>query len=107
MEYTKLVERILEAEKTAKQMAREATEQSEQQEKALSSEIERIKEQHMNQVRVKLFELERQTKEQTAAVMTAMDTKYAAALFNLESAAQNNHDAWVDELFQTVIGHHT
>ena len=104
MEYMNLVNRIVEAEHTAKALVHEAEEKQARLQSDLEAEIAAMRAGYFARADRRL-ELVRQTEEEGAREeIQRLDEKLHAALDAVESAYAKNKDRWVDTLLAMIVG---
>jgi hypothetical protein len=104
MEYINLVNRIVEAEHTAKALVHEAEEKQAHLQSDLDKEIAAMRTGYFARADRRL-ELVRQTEQQGAQEAIAqLDEKLHTAMEAVESAYARNKDRWVDTLFAMIVG---
>ena len=104
MEYINLVNRIVEAEHTAKAMVHEAEEKQARLQSDLDKEIAAMRTGYFARADRRL-EMVRQTEREGAQEEIAqLDEKLRAAMEAVESAYAKNKDRWVDTLFAMIVG---
>ena len=104
MEYEALINRILEAEQTAREITREAHEKQAHMEESLKQEEVRIKADYLARADQRLEQLRQEIEQEKANALAAQDARFADARAKLERAYSRYGDNWVDTLFRQAVG---
>ena len=104
MEYEALINRILEAEQTAREITREAREKQAHMEEDLRREQEEIRADYLARADQRLEQLRRDVEREKAAALAAQDARFDEARAKIERAYARYGDNWVDTLFRQTVG---
>lgn len=104
MEYVDLVSKIVAAEHSAQDIAREAQEKQESLDADLKRDVTQLREDCMGRARHRIAMVEETEQAAAREDMAAWDKKLAKAMDDVESTYARNKDAWVDLLFHKVVG---
>lgn len=104
MEYLDLINQIVAAEQSAKEIAREAKEQEETLETELERETADMRERYMERARRRVAEVEETERKAAKEELERWDQKLAGAMAQVESAYAKNRDVWVETLFRQIVG---
>ena len=104
MEYEALINRILAAEQTAREITREAHEKQAHMEESLKQEEARIKADYLARADQRLEQLRQEIEQEKANALAAQDARFADARAKLERAYSRYGDNWVDTLFRQAVG---
>lgn len=104
MEYVNLVNKIIEAEHAAQEIAREVKEKSQTLDSDLAQSVAELREQYFARAKRYVEEVQKAETASADADMAAWDKKREAAMSEVESAYHNNREKWVDILFSQIIG---
>ena len=99
MEYETLLNRILEAEQTAREITREAHEKQAHMEESLKQEAD-----YLARADQRLEQLRQEIEQEKANALAAQDARFADARAKLERAYSRYGDNWVDTLFRQAVG---
>lgn len=104
MEYVDLVNKIISAEHSAQDIAREVKEREETLDADLQRDVSEMREQYFSRAKRRIQQV-RETEEAAAEENIALwDEKLKAAMAEVESAYGKNRDQWVDTLFRMITG---
>lgn len=103
MDYTTLIDRILEAEQSAGVIAGEAETQRVNLDAELAEESARIREKYMKQAGDRLERLAREEQSKKERTLAAQDARLADTSARMERAYARYGDNWVDTLFHQVV----
>lgn len=104
MEYSNLINRILEVEHSARAIADEALERQASLDDEMAEEKARIVERYMNRAKQRLDQLVLDEQKKKEQALAAQDKRLAEASRKMERAYAHYGDNWVDTLFQQVVG---
>ena len=104
MEYVDLVSKIVAAEHSAQDIAREAKEKQESLDADLRRDVEQLRQDCMARARRRVSLVEEAEQAAAKEDMAAWDEKLSKAMADVESTYAKNKDAWVNALFHRVIG---
>jgi hypothetical protein len=104
MEYTELINRILAAEQSAQDIARQVKEREQSLEADLADEAAALKQDYMEKAKAKVADIEQETAVQTKASVAALDARQAEAMAKMERAYSHYGDNWVNTLFHRIVG---
>lgn len=103
MDYTMLIDRILEAERSARDVAEEAKTQKANFEAELEQEKAAIREKYLDRAKSWLEELKGQEEEKKEQLIQAQKARLADAEAKMERAYTRYGDNWVYTLFHQTI----
>ena len=103
MEYTTLIDRILEAERTADQMTHEVREEEAGLNEHLAAESKRIRDNLMANTAERLEKLKKEEQEKKEKALAALDIRLADSHDRMERAYAKYGDNWVDTLFRQAV----
>ena len=103
MEYTTLIDRILEAERTADQITDEVREEQAGLEAHLAAESQQIRDNLMARADERLEKLRKEEQEKKARALAALDARLAEASARMEQAYEKYGGNWVDTLFRQTV----
>ncbi len=104
MEYEALINRILEAEQTAREITREAREKQAHLEEDLKQEQAKLRADYLARADRRLETLRGEIEQEKAAALAAQDARFAEARAKIEQAYSRYGDNWVDTLFRQAVG---
>ena len=104
MEYANLVSRIVAAEESAREIAKEAQARESTLEQDLEQEIARMRESYMARARHRVEEVEKAEAQAAEEDLARWDRKLRQAMSAVEAAYAGHRDAWVEALFQRIVG---
>ena len=104
MEYINLVNRIVDAEHSAKEIAREAREREQSLEKEIGQETDALRERYMARAHRRIEQVEQTESEAAAEAIAQLDLKLQQTMAAVESSYARDRDAWVDSLFSMIVG---
>ena len=104
MEYLNLVNQIVAAEQSAREIAREAQEQESSLEAELERETAGIRERYMERARRRVAGVEETEAKAAQEELARWDRRLERAMAQVESAYARNRDAWVETLFRQIVG---
>ncbi len=104
MEYLNLVNQIVAAEQSAREIAREAREQESSLEAELEREAAGIRERYMERARRRVAGVEETEAKAAQEELARWDRRLERAMAQVESAYARNRDAWVETLFRQIVG---
>lgn len=103
MEYESLIRQILEAERNAREITREAREKESHMDADLEQETAAVRAECFAQSEQRLEELRRETEQHKAEELQAQDRRVAEMLERMEQAYSRYGDNWVDTLFRETV----
>ena len=104
MEYVELVNKIIEAEHSAREIAQEAQEKEASLEQDLARDTQRLREDYFARADRRI-QMVREAEERSAQEsMARSDKKLSDALTAVESSYRRNRDRWVEMLFCRIVG---
>lgn len=103
MDYTMLIDRILEAEQSARDVAEEAKTQKANFEAELEQEKAAIRQKYLDRAQSWLEELKGQEEEKKEQLIAAQKVRLADANARMERAYTRYGDNWVDTLFHQTV----
>lgn len=104
VEYANLVSRIVAAEESAREIAKEAQVRESSLEQDLEQEIARMRESYMARARHRVEEVEKTEAQAAEEDLANWDRKLTQAMSAVEASYARNKDAWVETLFQRIVG---
>ena len=104
MEYVDLVNRIVDVEHSAKEIAREARQQEDSLEQEVKQEATALHERYMARARRRIEQVEQTENEAADEAIAQLDEKLSRAMAAVEAAYDKNKDQWVDALFSMIVG---
>ncbi|BDF71809.1 hypothetical protein CE91St41_09630 [Oscillospiraceae bacterium] len=104
MEYIDLVNKIISAEHSAKEIAREAKERETTLDADLEREAARMREAYLDRARRRVEQVRATETQAAQESIAALDAKFALAMDAVEAAYAKNRDAWVEAIFQRIAG---
>ncbi len=104
MEYEAVISSILEAERSAREITREAREQEKHLQADLERETQAVRDESFAQAEKKLDELRCEVERNKAAELRAQDERVAELLAGIERAYSRYGDNWVNTLFRQIVG---
>jgi len=104
MEYIGLVEKIIAAEQSAREMVRQAEEKAVTLETDLEQEITRMREDYMARAKRRLAAIEKTEQEDADADIKALDVEFHRSMATVEQAYKSHKNQWVDTLFSKIAG---
>jgi hypothetical protein len=104
MEYVNLVSRIVAAEETAQEIAREAREKQSSLDSDLKRDVEALREDCFARARNRVALVEKTERAAAREIMSEWDAKLSRAMAGVERACAKDRDAWADLLFHKIIG---
>ena len=103
MDYTMLIDRILEAEQSARDVAEEVQTQKANFEAELDQEQAAIRQKYLDRAQSWLEELKGQEEEKKEQLIAAQKVRLADANARMERAYTRYGDNWVDTLFHQTV----
>lgn len=103
MDYTTLIDRILEAERSARDIADEVKERQANLETELEEERSRIREKYMQRAKDRLEKLGQEEQARKERMIAAQDARLAEANAKMERAYSRYGDNWVNTLFHQTV----
>ena len=107
MEYTQLVNRILDAEHSAREIAQEVHKREESLESELTKEKADLRASFMDRADKKIAEITHETQASRDESLHAQDVRRDEAMARMERAYQRYGDNWADTLFHRIVGDHS
>lgn len=104
MEYVDLVNKIIDAEHSAKEIAREVQERKETLDADLERDVQQMRENYFARARHRIEEVEKTENLGAQQDIENWDQKLEAAMAKVELAYQRNREQWVDVLFSRIVG---
>jgi biopolymer transport protein ExbB/TolQ len=104
MEYVNLVSKIVAAEETAQEIAREAREKQSSLDSDLKRDVEALREDCFARARNRVALVEETERAAAGETMSEWDAKLSRAMAEVERAYTKGRDSWVDLLFHKIIG---
>jgi len=104
MEYVDLVGRIVAAEETAQEIAREAQEKQASLDSDLKRDVEQLHEDCFARAKRRVALVEETERSAAQDSMAEWDAKLSRAMAEVEHAYAKGKDAWVDLLFHKIVG---
>ena len=104
MEYVNLVSKIVAAEESAREIAKEAQVRESSLEQDLEREIARMRESYMARAKHRVEEVEQTEARAAEEDLARWDKKLEQAMSAVEASYARNKDAWVETLFQRSVG---
>lgn len=104
MEYAGLIDRILEAERNAREITREAYEKQACMAADLEKEAAGIRTEYFARADRRLERLKRETEEAKTKTIAAQTARFTEARAKMERAYSRYGDNWVDTLFRQTVG---
>lgn len=103
MDHTKLIDQILEVERTARALSDEALERQAGLDRTLAGEKAAVMEQYMARTRDRLEALRRTEQEKKERALAAQDARLAQASRKMERTYSRYGGNWVDTMFHQVV----
>ena len=104
MEYVELVNKIIETEHSAREIAQEAQEKEASLEQDLARDTQRLREDYFARADRRI-QMVREAEDRSAQEsMARSDKKLSDALTAVESSYRRNRDRWVEMLFHRIVG---
>ncbi|HIT32704.1 MAG TPA: hypothetical protein IAC25_07725 [Candidatus Enterenecus stercoripullorum] len=103
MEYTTLIDRILEAERAADLITDEARKELDGLDGHLAAEGQRIRDNLMARAKERLEKLRQEEQEEKERAIAAQDARLADTSARIERAYARYGDNWVDTLFRQTV----
>ena len=104
MEYVELVNKIIEAEHSAREIAQEAQEKEASLDQDLARDTQRLREDYFARADRRIQMVEQAEERSAQESMARSDQKLSEALASVESAYRRNRDRWVEILFRRIVG---
>jgi len=104
MEYEAVISRILEAERSAQAITRDARERQASLDKELEREAAQVREQSFAAVNEKLEGLRQDLRRHKDEDLKAQDERLAESMSRIERAYSQYGENWVDTLFRQIVG---
>ena len=104
MEYIELVNQIIEAEHSAKEIAREARQQEGILDQQVQQETAAMHQRYMERARRRIEQVEQTENQAADEAVVQLDEKFRKAMEAVEAAYEKNRDRWVDTLFSMIVG---
>ena len=104
LEYAELVNKIVAAEHSAREIAGEARKQEAQLESDLARESAALRKRCYEQADRKLAQVREETAQAERKSVAALDRKLADAMATVETARKKYQDNWVETLFEMIVG---
>lgn len=104
MEYMSLVSKIIEAEHSAKDIAREAKERQENLDADLQRDVEQLRSDCFARAKRRIAIVEDTEHSAAAEDMAAWDKRLEQAMAEVETAYATGKSAWADLLFHRIVG---
>lgn len=103
MEHLNLVNRIIAAEHSAKEIAQETKDRESALEAKLQKELEEIRRSAMERAGQKVAEAERLMNAQVEADLSRWDAKLKEAMARVDGADRKYRENWVETLFSMIV----
>ena len=103
-EYIDLVNRIIAAEHTAQEIAREAQEKQQSLDADLERDISRMREDYFARAKRRIETVEKAERKGAEEDIVKLDKRLKDAMDKVERAYQQDKDQWVDTLFLRIVG---
>lgn len=104
MEYIELVNQIIEAEHSAKEIAREARQQEGALDQQVQQETAAMHQRYMERAKRRIEQVEQTERQAADEAIVQLDQKLQTAMEHVEAAYEKNRDQWVDALFSMIVG---
>ena len=104
MEYVDLVNKIVAAEHSAQEIAREVKDKQDSLDADLKQEVAKLREDYFARAKRRIDEVEKTEAAAAEEDMARWDKKRDEALDEVERAYAENKDKWVDILFARIVG---
>lgn len=104
MEYEAVISRILEAERSAQAVTRQARERQARLDEELRQETEQVREECFASVEKKLEDLREETRRHKEETLKVQEKQMAESMERMERAYSQYGDNWVDTLFRRIVG---
>lgn len=104
MEYVDLVNKIVAAEHSAQEIAREAKERRESLDADLARDVAEMREDYLARARRRIAQVSETEQAAAKEDMARWDQKLEQAMSEVEHAYAKSRDEWVDILFHRIIG---
>lgn len=103
-EYIDLVNKIIAAEHTAQEIAREAQEKQQSLDADLERDIAHMREDYFARAKHRIEAVEKAERKGAEEDIAKLDKRLKDAMDKVERAYQQNKDQWVDTLFFRIVG---
>ena len=103
-EYIDLVSKIIAAEHTAQEIAREAQEKQQSLAADLERDIAHMREDYFARAKHRIEAVEKAERKGAEEDIAKLDKRLKDAMDKVERAYQQNKDQWVDTLFFRIVG---
>lgn len=104
MEYSQLINRLLEAEQGAQSIVQEARGRETSMESELARESAELRASFFAQADRQIQSIDREAQAGKAAALEAQDKRRDEAMCRMERAYERYGDNWVDTLFHRIVG---
>lgn len=104
MEYVDLVSKIVAAEHSAQEIAREVKEKRDSLDADLKAEVAKLREDYFARAKRRVDEVEKTEAAAAEEDMARWDKKRSDALAGVERAYAEHKDQWVESLFTRIVG---
>lgn len=104
MEYIDLVNRIIAAEHSAKEIAQEAKEQETTLERDLEQDETQMRADYFARAKHRIAQVEETESQASDEYIALWDAKLSEAMAAVESSYEKNKEVWVDTLFSMIVG---
>ncbi len=107
MEYINLVSKIVAAEETAQEIAREAQEKQSSLDSDLKRDVEALRTDCFARAERRVALVEEAERAAARESMAEWDSRLSSAMAQVERAYANGKDAWIELLFRKIVGEET
>ena len=104
MEYVTLINKIVAAEQSAKEIVQEARERERTIETDLDAEVETLRAQYMQRAHQRVEKVEAAERKAEEEDLMLWDKKLDKAMTDVETSYAKHKEQWVESLFQQVVG---
>lgn len=104
MEYVDLVNKIVSAEHSAQDIAKEVLERQESLDADLKRDVSRMREDYFARAQHRIREVEEAEKAAATEDIARWDRKGEAAMAEVEASYARDRDHWVETLFRKIVG---
>ena len=103
MKHIEVINKIIEAEQQAQQLAGEARDKQLRLDEDLQKDTDRLREGYMEQARKRIALVREREEKQTAEKIAALNAVQKLDMDNMEHLYRSHKEEWIDELFDRII----
>lgn len=104
MNQTDMIQRIIATEQQAQALTEAAKQEQADLEKNIDAEIAEMRQRYETNAEQFLQDLEQKEHEKSASELEARDKRLKAKLNQVESIYNSQRDAWIDAIFERIVG---